>query len=66
MTSGYIKVQGQPTLVRDAHTGAIVDTDAEGYKAYIESRDRKLSLERRVDDMEDKLDLILKILQGKT
>jgi len=59
------KVADHPNLVRDMRTGVIINTDNEGFKAYIASRQRRESLEQRVDAMEKNVELILKLLQER-
>ncbi|HRC96093.1 MAG TPA: hypothetical protein PK317_04790 [Coprothermobacter proteolyticus] len=57
-----IKVQGHDTLFRDSESGAIVSLDKEEYNNFIAQHRSRLALERRVTDLESKLDKILDIL----
>lgn len=57
-----IKVQGHDTLFRDSESGAIVSLDKEEYNNFITHHRSRLALERRVTDLESKLDKILDIL----
>jgi polyhydroxyalkanoate synthesis regulator phasin len=49
MERKYAKVEGNSTLVRDLHTGAIINIDEGGYRAYIA---QKTAAERRREEVE--------------
>lgn len=49
MDRKYAKVEGNSTLVRDLHTGAIINTDEGGYRAYVA---QKTAAEKRREEIE--------------
>ena len=71
MDDDLIEVDGHPDLSRTT-SHAIVNTNKSDYDLFLERKRSKLkdierisNLECKVDDMEDKLDLILKLLKEK-
>ena len=46
-----IPVEGNKNLFRDENTGAIVNMDSQGYFNYVNSRNRKLSEKKELDNM---------------
>lgn len=50
MDKRYAKVEGNSTLVRDLHSGAIINTDEGGYRAYMA---QKSAAERRREEVEN-------------
>lgn len=66
------RVQDEAGLVRKGGNPAVIsNTDQEAYEAYmakrraaLESQQRIETIEKRVDDLDGKLDKILNILQG--
>jgi polyhydroxyalkanoate synthesis regulator phasin len=49
MDNKYAKVEGHSTLIRDLHSGAIINTDEGGYRAYIA---QKSAAERKREEIE--------------
>ena len=50
MERKYAKVEGNSNLVRDLHTGAIINIDEGGYRAYIA---QKSAAEKRREEVEN-------------
>lgn len=66
--SNYLSVENHSDLVRDINTGAIISKDSSGYQAYINNRDRAISEQQRITNLETELSDIkslLHILIGK-
>jgi hypothetical protein len=69
-----LKVQDEAGLVRKGGNPAVIsNTDLEGYEAYMAERRKALeakqqitNIEERVEGLENKLDQILNLLQGKS
>jgi len=51
----YIKVKDKNNLVRDTYSNAIVNTDYENYKKYIDSYKRKLEESKRIQNLESEI-----------
>tara|TARA_S200002703_G_C3760232_1_gene233997 strand:+ start:674 stop:889 length:216 start_codon:yes stop_codon:yes gene_type:complete len=54
----YKKVQGEPNLIRDSRTGAIINRNAKAYQAALSRKktgDRVKKLEEKMVRMEDSL-----------
>lgn len=74
MNNKVMKVEGEPTLYRDATSGGILSNDA-AYNRYREQkakiaqemaqRNKINILEHRIESIEEKLHEILLILRGK-
>ncbi len=69
----FQKVEGQPNLVRDLRSNAVLNRDNSQLRAYREARRSRMSekerlaaVEREVADIHDKLDRVLGILTTKT
>lgn len=64
----YLKVENHSDLVRDINTGAIISKDSSSYQTYINNRNRALSEQRRISELESELSdikVLLKELIGK-
>ena len=57
-----IPVEGNKNLFRDENTGAIVNMDNHGYFNYVNSRNRKLSEKKELDNMKKDIDEIKSLL----
>tara|TARA_B100000965_G_C18969100_1_gene488906 strand:+ start:60 stop:260 length:201 start_codon:yes stop_codon:yes gene_type:complete len=57
-----IPVEGNKNLFRDENTGAIVNMDSQGYFNYVNSRNRKLSEKKELDNMKKDIDEIKSLL----
>ena len=57
-----IPVEGHKNLFRDENTGAIVNMDTQGYFNYVNSRNRKLSEKKELDNMKKDIDEIKSLL----
>lgn len=55
----------EPGFIRDHLTGGLLNTDNEALAAYKARRNRTLQTEQRLQSLEGKLDMILKILSEK-
>jgi len=62
MEKDYIKVEGYPDLVRDPSNGAIINSDKDAYKNYIDSRNRKLREIERIENLEKDMSEIKNIM----
>lgn len=51
----YLKVKDDEKLVRDVVTNAIINTDSNEYLNYIQEREKKLSHNQKVDDLEKQI-----------
>ena len=51
----YIKVKDKNNLVRDTYSNAIVNTDYENYKKYVDSYKRKVEESRRIKNLEHEI-----------
>lgn len=52
MDKKYLRVEGHSFLVRDVDTNAIVNTNIQGHKSYLELRRAKDRENRRIDNIE--------------
>ena len=59
----YLKVENHSDLVRDVNTGAILSQDSSGYQSYINNRNRALSEQQRITNLENELSEIKSLLQ---
>ena len=57
-----IPVEGNKNLFRDENTGAIVNMDTQGYFNYVNSRNRKLSERKELDNVKKDIDEIKSLL----
>lgn len=55
MDNRYAKVEGSSTLIRDMQTGAILNTDDGGYKAYIAQRDAAIRKRNEMNVLKDEV-----------
>ena len=53
-----IPVKDHRNLYRDAGSSGIVNTDTEGYKAYVANRDKLLTDKQRIDQLESTVEEI--------
>ena len=53
-----IPVKDHRNLYRDAGSSVIVNTDTEGYKAYVANRDKLLTDKQRIDQLESTVEEI--------
>lgn len=53
--SRYLKVKNDEKLVRDVVTNAIINTDSNEYLNYIQEREKRLSHNQKVDDLEKQI-----------
>ena len=51
-----IQVEGNKNLFRDENTGAIVNMDTQGYVNYVNSRNKKISEKKQLDNMKKDID----------
>lgn len=52
----YLKVEGHANLVRDPNTNAILNSNMEEYRNYIDARKRKLDEMKRIEELESNVD----------
>ena len=57
-----IPVEGNKNLFRDENTGAIVNMDSQGYFNYVNSRNRKLSERKELDNVKKDIDELKSLL----
>tara|TARA_B100001094_G_scaffold271332_1_gene276582 strand:+ start:41 stop:241 length:201 start_codon:yes stop_codon:yes gene_type:complete len=57
-----IQVEGNKNLFRDENTGAIVNMDTQGYVNYVNSRNKKISEKKQLDNMKKDIDEIKSLL----
>ena len=64
----YIKVKDRNDLVRDSHSGCIVNTNKSQYNEYITQRDarenEKESMKQDLDDLKNEMNEIKQLLRG--
>jgi hypothetical protein len=64
-----LKVENEPALIRDEYSKAIVNTDSEGYKSYVEQRARAQQQQEKLDNLASEVSelkkLVSALLQGK-
>jgi hypothetical protein len=68
----YAKIIDHPNLVRDMDTKAVLNIDIAGKERFLKAREEKRKdkqrlniLETKVNEMDDKLNLILDLLRNK-
>lgn len=54
----YIKVKDKDNLVRDSFSNGIVNTDIDGYKAYIQNYKKAYNDSQRIKDLENNVNEI--------
>ena len=64
----YIKVKDHTDLVRDSHSGCIVNTNKSQYNEYVTQRDarenEKESMKQDLDDLKNEMNEIKQLLRG--
>lgn len=65
MGNKTVPVLDNPNLVRDIHSSAILNVDNEGLKAYKLKKKNVLNNQQRLDRLEEKMDMLLKLLEEK-
>lgn len=56
----YLKVKGEPNLVRDSNTNAILNIDDDALKKYYEKRDKILAEKAKQKKQEEELENLKK------
>lgn len=51
----YIKVKDKENLIRDVNSNAILNTDTESYRAYIENYKRTYEKTKKIKDLEQEV-----------
>jgi hypothetical protein len=51
----YIKVEDKNDLVRDTSTGAIINTNYNNYKKYLELREKNENSKQKINNIENEL-----------
>lgn len=51
----YLKVEGHDYLLRDTKTGAIVNSDLNGYNDYVKMKQIKLEERQRISNMQSEI-----------
>ena len=59
----FVKVEGNSELFREKKSGAIINTNREKYLSFKKQKTLTNELSKRVDRLEEKIDLILQTLQ---
>ena len=54
----YIKVKDKDNLVRDSYSNGIVNTDIDGYRAYIQNYKKAYNDSQRIKDLENNVNEI--------
>ena len=57
-----IRVEGHKNLYRDENSGAIINTDSQGYSQYKKSKNIKLSQKEEIDSMKKDIEEIKNLL----
>lgn len=67
--SEYLKIENEKALLKSVDSGAIISCDNDAFNAYIIARDKKIFMEKRIDNLENQLSdikqLLLRILENK-
>ena len=58
-----IPVEGHKNLYRDKKSGAIINTDSQGYSQYKKSKNIKLSQKEEIDSMKKDIEEIKNLLR---
>lgn len=53
--SNYLKVEGNPNLLRDPRTNAIINTDKNLVNAYIANKTRKIQQNNAIENIENEI-----------
>lgn len=53
--NNYLKVEGNPNLLRDARTNAIINTDKNLVNAYIANKNRKIQQNNTIENIENEI-----------
>lgn len=59
----YKKIKDTQNLLRDTKTNAVINTDREALENAKASKQKRLNDRKRIDTLEEKVDLILELLQ---
>lgn len=54
----YLKVEGQENYVRDVESNGILNTDTDGYNAYVENYRRIYAEKKKINDIENDVNSI--------
>ena len=60
-----VKVKDQEYLVRNKTTGAIINTDTNGFNAFVRAKQRSENLDQRLDRIEETMEMLLQLLKNK-
>lgn len=58
-----LKVEGNPDLIREKSSGAIINTSKEKFLSHKKSRESTKILAENVESLEQKMDMILELLK---
>ena len=61
--NNYLKVNGEPTLIKDTVSGAIICNDSTAYQTYINRRDALNNDKTRLDTLEKDISEVKQLLQ---
>lgn len=53
--NNYLKVEGNPNLLRDARTNAIINTDKNLVNSYIANKNRKIQQSNAIENIENEI-----------
>lgn len=65
MEADLIKIEEKNHLARDLKSNAVINTSKNVYTQAKEAKQKRQSLEKRLDSVEQKMDAILNILEKK-
>jgi hypothetical protein len=51
----YLKVEGHDYLLRDKATGAIINSDSNGYNDYVKMKQIKMEEQKKISDMQSEI-----------
>jgi hypothetical protein len=58
----YVKIENENTLSKSLESGAIINTDTKAFDVYVANRDKKILESKRLDNLENELSDIKKLL----
>ena len=58
-----VRVEGHPNLYRDEQTGAIINTDVEGYENYVKELNNREKEKQEFNQMKDEIQEIKSLLK---
>lgn len=61
--SEYIKVDQDSSLYKNMHTGAVINTDDQGYENYMRMKRKKERKDEEIDQLKDELSEIKGLLK---